>query len=720
MEAIGAASGEAVTNTYIDGNYKLEAVTDAYGSTYYNLYKANDSGTEQITESLNYQLRNVVAGWYNVLRLLAIIGMMSVLVYLGIRIILSTTGSQKAKYKELIKDWLVGMVLLFTMHYIMAFSNVFVQQLTIFLQSAKKAVQIEAVETDDNIKNQLKDAGIDDLKERLKQQDGVDYAFWTSDLMGQIRMLAGYNKNNSETYIGYSLMFVVLVMYLIMFCIIYLKRIIYMAFLTMIAPLVALTYPIDKVNDGSAQGFNYWFKEYIFNLLIQPMHLLLYTILVSSAVQLAATNYVYSLVALGFIIPAEKMVRKMFNFEKASTPGILAGPAGAAITMTGMRWLFGHGPKGRPDGLPGGKGSAGKDADSSGNDGFINTRNTSEAKNRLMNMEGGIATATATGQNEELDDQGQAMEDFLNNQDDDEDIGNVDLGSAGNIGNIGNSGNSGNSRISGNANLVQDRNSGSNSSNRRKRSILNGLSMAASSYQHQMGDKLKRRIENGQPIKNLARFGMGAASAATFGAIGLAAGVTTGDMQKALSNTAIGVAGGYKLGTGAYNRGENAFQAEGIGEKFRQGYYGEEEYKRLSDEKIKTQNEKIKKQKVQDEAFIKKIMSKMNKTRGEAEEKAQDLMEYMDYNVDNTDEMIKMEKFRESKEVVDNGVKRNLHKDEVVQLNKWSKELQIANMKGEEDRKKVAEQFARDEGVNINTAYKMVDMTRDYYKFTNS
>ena len=74
-------------------------------------------------------------------------------------------------------------------------------------------------------------------------------------------------------------------------------------------------------------------------------------------------------------------------------------------------------------------------------------------------------------------------------------------------------------------------------------------------------------------------------------------------------------------------------------------------------------------------------MSKMNKTRGEAEEKAQDLMEYMDYNVDNTDEMIKMEKFRESKEVVDNGVRRNLHKDEVVQLNKCS-ECSIIFMEG--------------------------------------
>ena len=52
-----------------------------------------------------------------------------------------------------------------------------------------------------------------------------------------------------------------------------------MSFFTMIAPLVALTYPVDKVKDGKAQAFDMWFKEYIFNLLIQPMHLILYTIL---------------------------------------------------------------------------------------------------------------------------------------------------------------------------------------------------------------------------------------------------------------------------------------------------------------------------------------------------------------------------------------------------------------------------------------------------------
>ena len=49
-----------------------------------------------------------------------------------------------------------------------------------------------------------------------------------------------------------------------MFTWIYIKRAITVAFLTLMAPLVAITYPIDKINDGQAQAFDRWLKEYIF------------------------------------------------------------------------------------------------------------------------------------------------------------------------------------------------------------------------------------------------------------------------------------------------------------------------------------------------------------------------------------------------------------------------------------------------------------------------
>ena len=44
------------------------------------------------------------------------------------------------------------------------------------------------------------------------------------------------------------------------------KRSIKMAFLTLMAPLVTLTYAIDKMGDGKAQAFNSWLKELLENI----------------------------------------------------------------------------------------------------------------------------------------------------------------------------------------------------------------------------------------------------------------------------------------------------------------------------------------------------------------------------------------------------------------------------------------------------------------------
>lgn len=65
-------------------------------------------------------LRNIVAGWYVTLRTMATVGLLSVLIYIGIRIIISSTSSEKAKYKQRLVDWIVAFCLLFFMHYIMA------------------------------------------------------------------------------------------------------------------------------------------------------------------------------------------------------------------------------------------------------------------------------------------------------------------------------------------------------------------------------------------------------------------------------------------------------------------------------------------------------------------------------------------------------------------------------------------------------------------------
>lgn len=263
--------------------------------------------------SVAVQLHETVATWYVALRNLAIVGLMVVLVYVGIRIVISSTASDKAKYKQLLLDWLVAMCLLFCLHYIMSFTITITQEITNAINGSEESANTIPVVVYD---------GNSDTNVKVK---------FNTNLMGIARFQT--RIDDGGTKLLYTIIYLALVIYTCMFTFTYLKRVITMAFLTLIAPLVALTYPIDKINDGKAQAFNMWLKEYIFNALLQPFHLLVYTIFVTSAMGLAATNPIYAIVALAFITPAEKILRKFFGFEKASTAGSLgtfANMAGGA------------------------------------------------------------------------------------------------------------------------------------------------------------------------------------------------------------------------------------------------------------------------------------------------------------------------------------------------------------------------------------------------------
>ena len=286
--------------------------------------------------SIAIQLHEVIASWYVSLRNLTVVGLMLVLVYVGIRMIISSTASDKAKYKQLLYDWLIAMCIVFCLHYIMTFTITIVTEIS---QAIVGSTELNG----NNIGVQV----VDDA-------GNVETEFST-DLMGLIRFQMQYNTVPQK--ILYLILYMAMVVYTCMFTFYYLRRVLTMAFLTLISPLVALTYPIDKMRDGKAQAFDMWLKEYVFNALIQPFHLIIYSIFVGSAAQLAADNPLFAIIALAFITPAEKILRRFFGFDKAGTAGALgavAGIAGGAAVMSGLKSLMA--PK---------KGSANKKSNSS-------------------------------------------------------------------------------------------------------------------------------------------------------------------------------------------------------------------------------------------------------------------------------------------------------------------------------------------------------------------
>ena len=352
------------------------------------------------------ELKSTISKWYVTLRNIAIVCLMSILLYIAIRIILSSVASEKAKYKQMLIDWVVAMCLLFFMHYIMLFSITIVDKITEIVDAAgvdtektdellqennidpnlladkKQIVDVFRITDDEQNKekNKVKIAydklvgkdvpASEDtlpnsgyfLKADGSQATGYDDAeilVWpVTNYLGQARMELQFLDNNSNATmvsIGWTIVYIVLIVFTIIYFFVYLKRVIYMAFLTLIAPMVALTYPIDKMNDGQAQAFNRWLKEYIFNLLIQPLHLLLYFILIGAASTFASENPVYVIVAMGFFIPAEKLLKSFFGFEKSQTAG--GGMVATGLMMTGLnKVLHPRPPKHDSDIGRGGKG----------------------------------------------------------------------------------------------------------------------------------------------------------------------------------------------------------------------------------------------------------------------------------------------------------------------------------------------------------------------------
>ena len=315
-----------------EGFFERQEVIQCANGTLYSYNLSAISGETVYKESVAYELQSNIATWYSALRMVAIVGLLSVLVYLGIRIILSSTSAQdKAKYKSMIKDWLVAICLLFVLHYIMTFMLTLTDDIIGFIK--------------DNV---------------IKQGTDTDaYDDLISVVRNNYSDLAEAGDLPWETA-GYTVMYLALVILTGIFTIQYLKRVVFMAFLTMISPLIALTYPLDKVKDGRAQAFNYWLKEYIFNCLIQPVHLLLYVVFINNAIDFATKNILYSIVALAFMVPAEKIIKEMFGLKSSSPSSTLGAAAGGAFMMSMLNKIKSKPQKGEEDaGAGGGKTSNG-------------------------------------------------------------------------------------------------------------------------------------------------------------------------------------------------------------------------------------------------------------------------------------------------------------------------------------------------------------------------
>lgn len=277
-----------------------------------NIFNGNTAGGKTVDSgSLTMVIRNVVSGLYVGIRQLAMIAMLLILIYLGIKLVTSSIGEQKAEYRKKLTSWAIAFLIVFGMHY--------------FLIGVMK---------------------INEIAVGLLSNIGSNFASKTTD--GQYTDLAlamrdlTYNSAITQSFLA-AVMYMILVYYLIKFIVIYFKRLFVVAILIILGPILAIKNAVDRVRFNKSTSMATWAKEYIFSVGTQTIHAIIFTIFMSITYTMVLKTdeakialCILATLFFRFMTTAEKMLRKMMRLVGSQTESIIGD-----TDSTDARDLFG-------------------------------------------------------------------------------------------------------------------------------------------------------------------------------------------------------------------------------------------------------------------------------------------------------------------------------------------------------------------------------------------
>lgn len=252
------------------------------------------------------QLKQATASLYYITRNLALVILLSLLIYTGIRIVLaSNVANEKAKWKEYLFGWLKALALVMFVHLIMI--------------------------------------GIFYISDVITK--GITGSIWNGDtIISNIR--ANFNDTSIFDATGaivYLIMYVYITYMNIVFLISYFKRLFYIIVMVIVAPVISSLYALGKTGK---ERFDRWIKEFIMGVLVQPFQLLIYSILFLIPMQVMSASgvsvgsggfratystldtQIFALIAMCMIRPIEKFMRSIFGFTGTALDNVASFESG--------------------------------------------------------------------------------------------------------------------------------------------------------------------------------------------------------------------------------------------------------------------------------------------------------------------------------------------------------------------------------------------------------
>lgn len=257
----------------------------------FNFEKAGGQELKQDSTDLIYNLRMKIAQWYVTIRTICIILLLFTLIYLGIRTAIASVAQEKSEYKQKLVSWVVSFLIVMFIHYFMIlvlnFNEIAISWIT--------------------------------------PPGGAEAS---ASIYEQMRSYA-YEIPATKGWTG-AIVYVFLVYYLIKMLFFYFKRVLIVYILAILSPAMGIAYSIQRIN-GKSKALGVWVKEFSFNVIIQFVHALIYTIMMSFILAMipdikASSVIPFSVllfVLLGFILDVEDIIKNIFQIKANSLKSIV-------------------------------------------------------------------------------------------------------------------------------------------------------------------------------------------------------------------------------------------------------------------------------------------------------------------------------------------------------------------------------------------------------------
>jgi len=260
-------------------------------------------------KSLGTVMRQTISDWYRFISNICIVVYIVGYLVIVLRLLGDRTPDNIRTLKESIARFLIMLAVIFFLHFIMIAIIAFNEQGIKLAQTAGSDIS------------------------------GTDMRNNEVDLY-ETALTKAYEISAVPGIIG-LVMYLILVFYTYKFVFIYVKRYINIIILILLAPIIFVASTIKRIVTGVNDGrITRWFKEFIFNVTLQTLHALFYSILIGYTLKYARNDdtLILSLIALillGFIFKIDGIIRKLFNIVGGSTKINTSRTAGRVIDTVG-------------------------------------------------------------------------------------------------------------------------------------------------------------------------------------------------------------------------------------------------------------------------------------------------------------------------------------------------------------------------------------------------